>query len=409
MLSSRLSVDTDIDVLNLSSLSSSLVISDSKSSQILQSPVSSHLRGKPLIFKVFFGVLLISLILGGVYLLSRGRAENNQDEKKQQQDEKKKQQEEEEAKKKQQQEEDEKKKQQEEEEAKKKQEEAKKKQQEESTSKREDPEAEIRAKIIPVTDRYGNKYTILGKYKRFHAFYVEGFSVQGSHFLESAGNYGDSEIHYMTLDEDKMQVNIEKRTTISSQYFSEGIDILQNKDGTKSIYMLTYKKRKILKFDTELNLISEDTPMPSPIYEGWGMTHDPLDPTTAIISDGSSYLYYLDVTKSFSIKRKLRVFDKKGNQLDSLNELEFVNGFIWANVFMTDWIVKIDPNTGKVIKSFDMTYISQECRKDSLKILGRNLAYDDLLNGIAYDHKEKTFYITGKKYPYIYKVSFDED
>ena len=111
-----------------------------------------------------------------------------------------------------------------------------------------------------------------------------------------------------------------------------------------------------------------------------------------ILSDGSEYLSFYE-PKDFKFVKKVAVFDNLG-AVSSLNELEFVNGFVYANIYQTDKIVKINPNNGKIVATIDFTGLLPEDLSSGV----------DVLNGIAWNPSTEHFYITGKLWPRLYEV-----
>jgi glutaminyl-peptide cyclotransferase len=173
----------------------------------------------------------------------------------------------------------------------------------------------------------------------------------------------------------------DKKVILEDEYFGEGIAILNNK-----IYQLTYTTHKGFVYDLNtFRRIGEFT-YPS---EGWGITHDGVN---LIMSDGSEKLTYLDTTSLKPLK-KVIVTDDRG-PVNKLNELEYIDGFIFANQWQTNNIFKIDPLTGKVVGKMDLTALSQNAA------LRNNKA--DVLNGIAYHGGTKLFVVTGKNWPSYY-------
>ena len=156
--------------------------------------------------------------------------------------------------------------------------------------------------------------------------------------------------------------------------FAEGTDYFTDKDGKPVIYMLTYQDRHIYKYDTDFNLLDSTIPMPDEVREGWGMTHDPETPNIAIISDGSSTVFFCDTLDNFKVMRTIQIKNERGYDEQLINELEFVDGYLWANIFMTTQIVKIDPKTGLVIKRVDFKALFDFAKKYSKSILKRDMA-----------------------------------
>ena len=131
-----------------------------------------------------------------------------------------------------------------------------------------------------------------------------------------------------------------------------------------------------------------------PSVEGWGMT---TDGTYLVLSDGTSNINYLD-PNNYKLIKILGVIDNNG-PVAFINELEYINGFIYANVYGTNYIVKIDPASGKIVGKLDLTTLNNEAKNK----------YPDALemNGIAYDSVAKKVYITGKMWPNIYEIKFN--
>lgn len=134
--------------------------------------------------------------------------------------------------------------------------------------------------------------------------------------------------------------------------------------------------------------------------EGWGITHNGKQ---LIVSTGNSNLYFVN-PETFTIERTLGVYDNNG-YLSNLNELEFVNGTIYANVYLTDNIVKINPETGLVEGRIDFTGLLQRTNQpvDQEYYLSQGF----VLNGIAYNATSNSFYITGKRWPALYEIKLN--
>lgn len=222
------------------------------------------------------------------------------------------------------------------------------------------------------------RYSVISVLPHNDEAFTEGLVIYDNKILESTGqeNSWVAEVNPGTG-------NHEKKITLPSQYFGEGITVFNNKiyqltwkDKIGFIYNAkTYKKIGEFKFNTE----------------GWGITHDAKD---LIMSDGTSKLYFLDSAK-LSVVKTINVTDA-GVSVKYINELEYINGFIYANVWQTEWILKINPADGKVVGRIDLSSLTNEIRG----------AYPeaDVLNGIAYDAKSKALLITGKMWPKSYLI-----
>jgi glutamine cyclotransferase len=132
--------------------------------------------------------------------------------------------------------------------------------------------------------------------------------------------------------------------------------------------------------------------------EGWGLT---TDGKSLILSDGSNIIYFIN-PDTFQVEKTISVTDNYG-MVDSINELEFVNGSIYANKYMTNYILKISPATGKVEGRVDLRDIFQQSGKTN-EINKIPDPQEDVLNGIAYDSTKQSFYITGKQWPVLFEV-----
>ena len=222
-------------------------------------------------------------------------------------------------------------------------------------------------------------YEIVNEYPHDTKNFTQGFQIEGNTIYESDGQNGSSQI---------LKYNLGSTTPIvatkqSAEIFSEGSTIVGDK-----IYQLTWQNKKgFIYKKSDLGLISEFA-YPNEIGEGWGLTYDGKD---LILSDGTKNIFFLDVNNPSKIVRKIGV---AGNTqaYDKLNELEYHNGYIYANVWMQPIIVKIDPKNGEVVGKFDFTEIAQKNTKGS----------DDVLNGIAF--KGDNMLVTGKNWPTIYEV-----
>lgn len=173
-----------------------------------------------------------------------------------------------------------------------------------------------------------------------------------------------------------------------SKYFGEGIVFLNNK-----LYQLTYKNRKGFVYDARtFKKIDEFTYGNA---EGWGLT---TDGKSIIMSDGTSKLTYLDPERLLPVKT-LNVMEN-GNERDSLNELELINGFIYTNIWQTSTIVKIDTATGHVAGKLDLSAIVNA-------VAARKPGAQEM-NGIAYDSATGRVLITGKLWPSVYEINFQK-
>jgi glutaminyl-peptide cyclotransferase len=188
--------------------------------------------------------------------------------------------------------------------------------------------------------------------------------------------------------EDMNTGKIDKKVELDRNiYFGEGIAFFKDK-----LYQLTYKNRVGFIYDAITYKRLDSFRYKN--AEGWALT---ADETSLIMSDGTNTLTWLDPVTLKPVRTLL--ISQSGSLLDSLNELEYINGYIYANRYLQNYIVKIDPATGKVIGRLDLTPLAQ---KEHAKNPNT-----DVLNGIAYDAENDKIYVTGKLWSGIYELKFD--
>lgn len=230
-------------------------------------------------------------------------------------------------------------------------------------------------------------YEIVKTYPHATTSYTEGLEWSNNTLIESTGNYKESKLIFM---DSNMKI-IQNPIKLDDAYFGEGTTLFKDK-----IYQLTYKEHKVFVYDaTSLKKIQEFY-WP---YEGWGMTHND---TAIIINTGGSSLYYVDPS-TFNKIKTVDVYDNNG-YVANVNELEYVNGKLFANVYMTDNILQIDPATGEVKAVANLTNILAAVGiKEDPKLKDSG----NVLNGIAYHKQRGTFFITGKYWPVIIELKFN--
>lgn len=223
------------------------------------------------------------------------------------------------------------------------------------------------------------QYEIVKEYPHDPKNFVQGFQLDGNTIYESDGQEGESRI---------LKYNLGGTTPIAEtkqpdDVFSEGSAIVGDK-----IYQLTWKNKKTFVYDKNSLKLLGEFPYPNVIGEGWGLTYDGKN---LIASDGSKNIYFLDASDPSKLVRYIAVAGHS-EAFDQLNELEYYNGFIYANVWQKPIILKINPKNGEVVGKFDFSEIAKLHTTDS----------DNVLNGIAF--KGENILITGKNWPKIYEV-----
>ena len=236
--------------------------------------------------------------------------------------------------------------------------------------------------VESVRDSLALEYSVVNTLPHNTEAFTEGLVVHDSKILESTGQNSHSWIAEVNPGSGEHN----KKVNLDAQYFGEGITVLNNK-----IYQLTYKHKIGFIYDARTYKQIGEFPYTTSTGEGWGMTHDN---TNLILSDGSEHLYYLD---SVTLKPvKTLTVTNNGGRLKQINELEFVNGYIYANVWQTNMIVQINPANGNVVGRLDLTALNNEV----------NALYPQAyeMNGIAYDKNSKCFLVTGKFWPKAYLI-----
>ncbi len=220
-------------------------------------------------------------------------------------------------------------------------------------------------------------YKIINTFIHDPTAYTQGLIYKDGILIESTGQYGQSDIRKVKLETGQI---IQKRG-LPANVFAEGLTYLNSR-----FYQLTWTAKTAFVYSSNLTLLKTipyDT-------EGWGLT---TDGKNLIQSDGTSTIYYRNPT-TFKTFKKLEVTDA-GKPIEKLNELEWVGNEIWANIWQTDRIAQINPNTGKVNAWIDLTGLKPKFgTQDS----------DAVLNGIAYDAASKRIFVTGKYWAFLFEI-----
>lgn len=214
------------------------------------------------------------------------------------------------------------------------------------------------------------------------ASYTQGLFFYDGQLYESAGQYGESSFRKVDLATGRVL----KRLNFEGRYFAEGSCVLNDK-----LYVLTWQEKECFVYDmktwNKLGTLRY-------LGEGWGLT---TDGKSLIMSDGTSTITFRN-PDNFSVERSITV-TLRGQNVLYLNELEYIKGEIWANVYGTDQIVRIDPATGVVRAVVNLRGIlPAQLRKPRT----------DVLNGIAFDPRTGSVYVTGKYWPKLYRITLVE-
>jgi len=225
------------------------------------------------------------------------------------------------------------------------------------------------------------KVQVVKEYVHDDESYTQGLFFLNGEMYESTGQYGEGTFRKVDIATGKAL----KKLSFDKKYFLEGSVEL---DG--NIYILTWKNKVAFVYDAKTLEYKSSWSYPR---EGWGLT---TDGKSLIASDGSSRLYYMD--KNFK-QQKVVTVKLDGRPINMLNELEWIDGKIWANVYLTDMILIINPASGEVEATVDCSGLLPAKLRDE---------YTDVLNGIAYNPETKKTYITGKYWKRMYEVKLVE-
>jgi glutamine cyclotransferase len=233
------------------------------------------------------------------------------------------------------------------------------------------------------------EYSVNGTYPHGTDSYTEGFLFNDGNLFESTGSpenypYAKSVIGIVSLKTGKIDVKIELDR---NKYFGEGILFFNDK-----LYQLTYKNQ--LGFIYDSKSFKQTGTFTYENKEGWGMT---TDGKSIIMSDGTNYITYWDPGNLKEIKRLNITYN--GASALYLNELEYINGYIYANVWTTNFIAKIDTSDGKIVGLIDLTSLYQKAKKEN--------PLSEATNGIAYESDKDKVLVTGKFWPFIFEIKFE--
>lgn len=227
---------------------------------------------------------------------------------------------------------------------------------------------------------------IINEFPHEATSFTQGLAFDSGKLFEGTGDpnqTGATRIAELNLKSGQ----ITRELALTSTYFGEGITIFGNE-----LYQLTWQNQTCFVYDkTNFTSKKEFT------YtgEGWGLCNDGKN---LIMSDGSERIYFRD-PKTFQVLKTIYVYSDQGS-INRLNELEYIDGFIYANIWTSSSVAVIDPSTGKIIAFIDA---SEVVRKSGVKL------ESDVLNGIAYNSLDKKLYLTGKNWPKLYEVNIIRD
>jgi glutamine cyclotransferase len=226
-------------------------------------------------------------------------------------------------------------------------------------------------------------YQIAASYPHESSHFTQGLAFWNNQLLEGTGNYGESKLMVIDIQSGKPQ----KTIALDKKYFGEGITVLND-----TLYQLTWQERTVFLYDVKTLKQIGNFPLNT---EGWGITNDGQ---RLIVSDGSSNLYFYEPS-GFRLLTVLGI-SEGGSPATNLNELEYINGFVYANQWQYPYILKIDISSGQVVSKLDLKEIINRVRAKDPKA--------EFLNGIAHNPANGKTYVTGKNWPEMYEIVIGE-
>jgi glutamine cyclotransferase len=248
----------------------------------------------------------------------------------------------------------------------------------------------------------GGQVTVASKQPHDNTCFTQGIYIHGSYIYESCGLTGKSLVRMIDP-----QGVVVKSYRFTDEIFAEGIVIVND-----ILFVLTWKNRKLFVLNAHTLDPLGYQQFESKTNEGWGLAAD-MSTNSLILSDGSSVITFYEIPVFDLVGNEMKIginnnlghwkqqrqvkVTRAGKAMKSLNELEFVDGYIFANIWYRNSIIQIDPSNGKVVDMYDCG------------LLIPRTAGSDVLNGIAFNMTSKEFYITGKLWPVAYNVHFQSD
>ena len=224
-------------------------------------------------------------------------------------------------------------------------------------------------------------FTIVNTYPHDNKAYTQGFEFYNGILLEGTGQYSESTLRKT----DSKTGKVIQQIKLEDNYFGEGITVLNGK-----IYQLTWKEKTGFVYDANTLVLEKKFTFET---DGWGLTNDG---TNLYMSDGSEKIYRIDPT-TFKVIDSINVYTA-GSRIEAINEMEWINGKIWANIYQKDVIAVIDPKTGTV-----------ENIINCVTLKGKVTQHPELdyFNGIAYNPNTKTYFVTGKNWDKTFELKID--
>lgn len=227
-------------------------------------------------------------------------------------------------------------------------------------------------------------YKIVNTYNHDSNSYTQGYEFYKGFLIEGSGQYGKSSLrktNYLTG-------NVEEKIDLEKNYFGEGITVLNDK-----IYQLTWQEKTVFVYDANTFKLEKSFPYFKEI-DGWGLTNDG---TNLYMSDGTEKIYIVN-PETFEMIDYISVYTNS-NKIEAINELEWIDGKIWANLYERDTVIKIDPKTGAIENILNLSDLKSKVTKP--------LQNGEVLNGIAHNPKNNTILVTGKNWDKAFEIKIE--
>lgn len=221
------------------------------------------------------------------------------------------------------------------------------------------------------------QFNVVGAYPHDPRAFTQGLAVEAGTLYEGTGQYGESSLRRVDLASGR----VEKIRGLGPRYFGEGITVMDDR-----IYQLTWQNQVAVVYDRDTFEVVSTFTYPG---EGWGLTDDGK---SLILSDGTATLRFYDPA-TFTLERTVEVRDGD-RPVAQLNELEYIDGEVWANIWHDDRVVRISPEDGRVLGFIDFAALYPRTVRGA----------EDVLNGIAFDADAKRLFVTGKNWPQLYEI-----
>lgn len=219
--------------------------------------------------------------------------------------------------------------------------------------------------------------------------FTQGLEIHQGQLLQSSGLYGKSRLVSRPLNKNTTAASTAWQHNLPKRYFAEGLTVFNN-----TVYLLSWREQTLWRFNAATGkLLGQDNYQ----GEGWGLAHDQQH---LIRSDGSDILFFHD-PETLKINRRLKV-TRDDKAVTNINELEFAHGFIWANIWFSNEIIVINPNSGKVQAVIDIAALTKRER-------AHKTDPNAVANGIAFDARDNSFWVTGKHWLQLYQLRINTD